>query len=214
MNYSDFRNKFKNMPVIFSRDLSGKRAKETQLMRNQLNRWRQKRLIIKLKRGAYVLNELDRKINPSLQVIANQLYGPSYVSLESALSLYGLIPERVSDITSVTTKKTMVIKNNFGVFIYQHIKPDAFRGFKTLKEDSGLTVFIAEPEKAVMDFLYLNLDDIPVDNAAIFRDSYRFQNLEQLSSVKIIEFSKLYNNLKLMKVADNFSDFIKGKAKL
>ena len=212
MNYADFRNKFKGMPVIFSRDLSGRKAKEAQLMRNQLNRWREKGLIIKLKRGAYILNELDRKINPSLQFIANQLYGPSYASLEFALNLYGLIPERVSDITSVTTKKTMVIKNDLGVFIYQHIKPDAFRGFKALKEDPGTTVFIAEPEKAVVDFLYLNLDNMPVDNAAIFRDSYRFQNLEQLKAAKIMEFSKLFNNPKLIKVAGNFSEFIKGEA--
>jgi len=212
MNYTDFRNKFKDMPVIFSRDLSGRKAKEAQLMRNQLNRWRQKGLIIKLKRGAYILNELDRKNSPGLQFIANQLYGPSYVSLEFALNLYGLIPERVSDITSVTTKKTMVIKNDLGVFIYQHIKPDAFRGFKALKEDSGITVFIAEPEKAVVDFLYLNLNNMPVDSAAIFRDSYRFQNLEQLKAAKIMKFSKLFDNPKLIKVAENFSKFIKGKA--
>ena len=212
MNYTDFRNKFKDMPVIFSRDLSGRKAKEAQLMRNQLNRWRQKGLIIKLKRGAYILNELDRKNSPGLQFIANQLYGPSYVSLEFALNLYGLIPERVSDITSVTTKKTMVIKNDLGVFIYQHIKPDAFRGFKALKEDSGITVFIAEPEKAVVDFLYLNLNNMPVDNTAIFRDSYRFQNLEQLKAAKIMKFSKLFDNPKLIKVAENFSKFIKGKA--
>lgn len=212
MNYAGFKNKFKDMPVIFSRDLSGRAAKEAQLMRNQLNRWREKGLIIKLKRGAYILNELDRKISLSSQFIANQLYGPSYVSLEFALNLYGLIPERVSDITSVTTKKTMVIKNDLGVFIYQHIKPDAFRGFKALKEDSGTTVFIAEPEKAVVDFLYLNLNNMPVDNTAIFRDSYRFQNLEQLKAAKIMELSKLFNNSKLMKVARNFSEFIKEKA--
>jgi len=212
MDYAAFRNKFKGAPVIFSRDLSGRKTGETQAMRNQLNRWCAKGMIIKLKRGVYILNESDRKINPGSQFIANQLYGPSYISLEFALNFYGLIPERVSDITSVTTKKTMAIKNDLGVFIYQHIQPDAFRGFKALKEDSELTVFIAEPEKAVVDFIYLNLDNMPVDKTTVFRDSYRFQNLEQLKATRIIELSRLFNNTKLMKVAKNFSEFIKEEA--
>lgn len=211
MNYADFRNKFKDMPVIFSRDLSGRKANEAQAMRNQLNRWCLKGLITKLKRGAYILNESDRKINPGLQFIANQIYAPSYVSLEFALNLYGLIPERVSDITSVTTRKTITIKNQLGTFIYQHIKPDAFRAFRAVKEDAGTTFFIAEPEKAVVDFLYLNLNNMPVDNTALFRDSYRFQNLEQLKAAKIMELSGLFNNSKLTKVAGNFCDFIKKK---
>lgn len=212
MNYTDFRNKFKYTPVIFSKDLSGRKAKETQAMRNQLSRWCAKGLIIKLKRGVYILNESDRNINPGLQFIANQLYGPSYVSLEFALNLYGLIPERVSDITSVTTRKTMIIRNDLGVFIYQHIKPDVFRGFKAVKEDTGTTFFIAEPEKAVVDFLYLNLNNMPVDNTAIFRDSYRFQNLEQLKAARITEFSRLFNSSKLTKAAGNFLKFIKEGA--
>ena len=209
MDYISFKNRLKDMPVIFTRDLSGGENKKMQAMRNQLGRWHEKGLIIKLKRGVYVLNEADRKFNLSLQFIANQLYGPSYVSVEFAFSLYGLIPEKVSDVTSITTRKTMVIKNDLGVFSYQHIKPDAFRGFKALKEDSGMTTFIAEPEKAVVDFLYLNLSKIPVDNTAIFKDSYRFQNLGQLKPAKIMRLSKLFNNLKLMKVAVNFSNFIK-----
>jgi len=213
MNYLNFKNKFRDMPIIFTKDLFNTEVKKMQLMCNQLSRWRQKGLIIKLKRGAYILNEADRKYNLSLQFIANQLYGPSYVSVEFAFNLYGLIPEKVSDVTSVTTRKTMVIKNDLGIFSYQHIKPDAFRGFKLLKEDSGLTVFIAEPEKAVVDFLYLNLSKIPIDNIAIFKDSYRFQNLEQLKMDRIIELSKLFNNPKLMKVAANFCDFIKEEVK-
>jgi len=212
MNYIAFKNKVKDLPVIFSRDLFSRKTRENQPMRNQLTRWCRKGLIIKLRRGAYILNEADRKINPGLKFIANQLYGPSYVSLEFALNLYALIPEKVVDITSVTTRKTMSIKNDLGVFIYQHIKPSAFRGFNALKEDYGFTVFIAEPEKAVVDFLYLNLGKIPADNTAIFRESYRFQNLERLSRARIMELSKLFNNPKLMKVAENFSNLLKGRA--
>jgi predicted transcriptional regulator of viral defense system len=180
-----------------------------QTLRNQLNRWQQKGLIIKLKRGVYLLNENDRKINPSLYVIANQLYGPSYISLEYALNFYGLIPERVIDVTSVTTKKTMLIKNSLGNCIYQHIKPESFRGFNTKKDNAGFTFFIAEPEKAVVDWLYLNLKKITEGAKDIFGESFRFQNVEDLKKHRITELAKLFNNPKLMRVANNFCDFIK-----
>ena len=111
-----------------------------------------KKLIIKLKRGFYVLNENDRKVTPSRFYIANRLYGPSYISMESALSFYGFIPEQVSALTSVTTKKTLRIRNDSGDFLYQHIKPETFRGFKAAKDNTGFDFFIAVPEKAIVDF--------------------------------------------------------------
>lgn len=86
--------------------------------------------------------------------IAKEIYSPSYVSLEYALSIYGLIPERVVDVTSVTTKKPIEFKNKLGVFIYQHIKENCFTGFIEKEDENGLVYFIATPEKAVADFLY------------------------------------------------------------
>lgn len=208
MNYLEFKNKLLNLPIILTKDLLGL-EKSSQGLRNQLNRWQQKKLIIRLKRGAYLLNENDRKINPSRGFIANQLYWPSYLSLEYALNLYELIPEKVVDLTSVATKKTMRINNTLGTFIYQHIKPQAFRGFKAVKDESGLTFFIAEPEKAVVDFLYLNLKKIPAGSKDIFEESFRFQNLDGLKPDRIVEVAKLFNNRKLMKVAGNFCEFAK-----
>lgn len=208
MNYAQFKNKVQNLPLIVSKDMV-RLEKNSQIIRNQFNRWQDKGLIIKLKRGAYLLNENDRKVNPSRNFIANQLYGPSYVSLEYALNFYDLIPERVFDITSVTTKKTMRFKNNLGVFVYQHIKPDAFRGFKKAREGSGLSFFIAEPEKAVVDFLYLNLKKFRANALDAFKSSYRFQNTEKLKKSKIMEFAKVFNNQNLKKVAQLFCEFIR-----
>ena len=208
MNYADFKNSTQNLPIILTKSLSGLKFQE-QTMLNQLYRWQKKRLIIQLKRGVYLLNKNDRKIKPSRVFIASQLYNPSYVSMEYALSFYGLIPERVADITSITTKKTTKFKNELGDFVYQHIKPETFRGFKSVKDESGYTYFIAEKEKAVVDLFYLNLNKINSLSFELFEKYFRFQAVEGLKQKKIIEFAKLFNNSKLMRLVKLFCTYIK-----
>lgn len=212
MRYQDFKNTFRNLPFILTQDLL-RQEKNRQVLRNQMNRWQKRGMIIRLKRGIYILNENDRKINPSRYVIANQLNPVSYISLESALGFYGLIPEAIIDVTSVTTKKTLRLRNKMGSFIYQHIKPNAFRGFKANKDEYGLTFFIAEPEKAVVDFLYLNLGRIPVGAKDIFAASFRFQNTDNLKPLRIRELAKLFQNQKLLLVINNLLEFIKKETK-
>lgn len=205
MDYTQFKNKYQYAPFILSRD-EVRLEKNAQIIRNQFSRWQDKGLIIKLKRGTYLLNKNDRKINPSRLFISNQLYGPSYVSLEYALNFYGLIPERVSDVTSVATRKTIRFQNELGVFTYQRIKPQAFRGFRKNVDEAGLPYFIAEPEKALLDFLYLNLNKFPRDLKDLFEISYRFQNLDILRKRKIVELAEMFNNHKLMKIVGGFCD--------
>lgn len=212
MNYTQFKNKFHKLPFIASKDVL-MLAKDSQAMRNQFNRWQKKGLIIKLKRGMYLLNKNDRKINPSLIFLANQLYAPSYVSLEFALNYYDLIPERVVDLTSVTTKKTMLFKNEFGVFAYQHIKTGAFRAFKMLKDVNNMPLLIAEPEKAVVDFLYLNLSRFKNNIEEQFGSSYRFQNTETLKQKRLIELARVFESDRLMKLVKSFCTFMRNEAK-
>jgi hypothetical protein len=211
MRYAEFKNTFFKLPFITVQDIL-RRAKAKQPLRNQLNRWQQRKLIVRLKRGIYMLNEDDRKVNPSRYAIAGRLNSPSYISLESALNFYGFIPEKVTAVTSVTTKKTLRIDNQVGSFIYQHIKPDAFSGFRAHKDESGLTFFIAEPEKAIVDFLYLNLKRIPVKATDIFEFSFRFQNMEGLRPRRIKELARLFANRKLSLVVKNLLEFIKKEA--
>ena len=208
MNYAEFKNKTEKWPIIFSQDLMPHRG-DKQIIRNQLERWRVRKLLIKLRRGAFLLNTTDRKGDPSRTYIANQLYGPSYVSLEYALQFYGLIPERVNDLTSVTTRKTMRFTNEIGTFIYQHIKPKVFRAFKMLKDETGLVFFIAEPEKALIDFFYLNLNKLQTEDEKIFEESYRLQNLEVLKMKKVMEFAEFFDCDKLVRVSRSFCRFLK-----
>ncbi|MCX5686964.1 MAG: hypothetical protein NTW09_05880 [Candidatus Omnitrophica bacterium] len=212
MNYADFRKMVLRLPVISSKDILFFERKR-QSIRNQLNRWQDRGLVVKLRRGMYILNENDRKVNPSRQFIANQLYAPSYVSLEYALNLYGLIPERVTEVTNVSTRKTVTFKNALGVFVYQHIKPAAFSGFKAARDEAGLSFFIALPEKAVVDFLYLNINKMEPSDTAIFGASYRFQNTESLSRAKIMKMATLFGNEKLTRLAGSFCQFIKNERK-
>ncbi len=212
MKYTQFKHKYQHLPIIWSKNIEGG-SQNRQIILNQLYRWQEQGLIVKLKRGIYLLNENDRKIDPSRSFIANQLYMPSYVSLEYALNFYGLIPEKVADLTSVTTKKTTRFSAQEGTFIYQHIKPGAFRGFKTFKDEANLTFFMALPEKAVVDFIYLNLEKFKVADSKIFERSYRFQNLEDLDKKLIMELTALYGSPKLIRILELFCAFVDRETK-
>jgi len=130
------------------------------------------------------------------------------VSLESALSYYSLIPEAVADVTSVSTKKTSRFTNSIGNFVYQRVKPDAFRGYRSYKDEAGLECLIAEPEKAVVDFLYLNLRKFKTAAKEVFKESYRFQNIEGLKPKKVFFWARLFKNSRLEAVAIEFCSFI------
>lgn len=87
--------------------------------------------------------------------IANRIYQPSYISLESALSYYNLIPEAVYITTSLTSNKTISFDTSEGRYSYRHIKPSIFFGYQVL-EWQGFPIKMAELEKVMLDYLYLN----------------------------------------------------------
>ena len=206
MNFSEFKTQFQNKPLILSWDVV-QMAKDPQAMRNQLSRWQKKGLLIGLRKGVYMLGPQDRKIDVSKEVIANRIYEPSYLSLEYALNFYGLIPEEVVDLTSITTRKTMRFKNKLGHFVYQHIQPKAFRGFRKMGNEKN-SYFMAEPEKAVVDFLYLNLSQFTKNVKEILEHSFRFQNIEGLNRKKLTELGKLFGSKKLMRALKLFGQWI------
>ena len=206
MNFTEFKNQFQNSQFILSQDIVPL-AKNPQAMRNQLSRWQKKGLLIGLRKGVYMLSPNDRKIDIDNQAVANRLYEPSYLSLEYALNFYGLIPEGVVDLTSITTRKTMRFKNDLGHFIYQHIQPKAFRGFRKMGNEKN-SFFMAEPEKAVVDFLYLNLAQFTENVREILEQSFRFQNIEELKNKRLMELGKLFGNKKLMRVLKQLGRWI------
>ena len=112
--------------------------------------------LIALRRGLYLPGpELDLPL-PNNFLIANHLRGPSYVSLESALSYCGLIPERVFEISSVTTKTSKTYETAIGRFSYQHlITPYYSFGIKSVRLTDMQTALVASPEKALCDKIIL-----------------------------------------------------------
>ncbi|MBQ4407770.1 MAG: hypothetical protein II852_12280 [Bacteroidales bacterium] len=122
--------------------------------RNNLTRWCAKGLLVKLKNEFYAFPEY-KQVNDFARYIANKMYRPSYISLHSALSFYGIIPEEVVSITSVTTMKTNQFVNDFGTYTYQKVKRNLFFGYEPKLLQDGRAMLFATPEKAILDLLYL-----------------------------------------------------------
>ncbi|MFA6494677.1 MAG: hypothetical protein WCT49_06525 [Candidatus Paceibacterota bacterium] len=114
-----------------------------------LHAYTEKAFFTKLRNGLYSMED-ER---PNLYFAANKIYRPSYVSLETALSYYGIIPETVYSITSITSKPTRDFEALGIDFSYARIKQKAFQGYTARKEGES-TVLFAEPEKAFADYLY------------------------------------------------------------
>ena len=119
---------------------------QTEYMLAQLT---QEGLLQRLKRGVYTL----KTDPPTEKEIANALYKPSYISYDYALGYYNLIPEMVYEVTSATTKPTRLFTTDTLAFGYYTIKTQAYTGY-TLKKEGERAFLIAEPEKAVVDYIY------------------------------------------------------------
>lgn len=113
----------------------------------------QKGILVRLKRGVYVVAPEISGKPLSLGLIANHLYGPSYVSLHWALSWYGLIPESVFTVTSVTSRHTRMFDTPLGRYTYRGVSPAYFPiGIRSV-EDNGIAYLMASAEKALCDML-------------------------------------------------------------
>lgn len=107
--------------------------------------------IIRVKKGLYVFGDELRRRPYSRELLANLVYGPSFVSLDSALSYHGLIPERIEALTSVTTKRAKAFDTPVGSFIYRQSPKGSFHlGMDRVKE-GDVAFLIATPERALAD---------------------------------------------------------------
>lgn len=109
--------------------------------------------IIRLKRGLYVVSPEVSGQSLNRYLIANHIYGPSYVSMHTALRHYGLIPERVFLIQSLTTKHTRSFENAVGCFDYENCNQAYFSLGVRCERESGIAYLIASPEKALCDVI-------------------------------------------------------------
>lgn len=144
-------------------------------------------LFLKIRNGLYAL----RVDPPQEEAIANKLYAPSYISFEYALARYGVIPESVYAVTSATTRITREFIINNKSFTYSHIKKQAYRGYR-IEKMGGVTALMAEPEKALVDYLYfVDLKQKTLNERLIIR---------RMKKKSIMEYAKLFGRKSLMRI--------------
>lgn len=172
--------------------------------------------IVRVKKGLYILGDSLRRRPFCRELLANLIYGPSYVSLEYALHYHGLIPERVETVTSVTCGRSRTFDSPVGNFSYRMIPMEAFRtGMDRVELDDGRSFLIATPEKALADRIVADrgadistqkglheylLADLRIDPAS----------LRRLDPTRLTEIVWHYRSRKLKLLVDLFTRLSKG----
>ncbi len=176
--------------------------------RNKIKQLIDKKEIIKIKKGLYVFGETSSLEPYSVETLANLIYGPSYISMEYALSFYGMIPERVTTITSITNKRNKYFKTHIGDFSYQYINSKLYPNGITIKKiDEKHQILLASKEKALIDMLYFNKKNMNTKEIEEYiLDNLRIDESElmKLDSVKLKKLENIYGNY-----TKGISDFIK-----
>jgi predicted transcriptional regulator of viral defense system len=150
VNYLSFEKTFKKFVTV---SVSQIRATGQVFDKNNLGRWGKQDLLIKLKNGCYAFADMANA-QGFAHYAAGKIYKPSYISLRTALAFHGIIPKEANEITSVSSLKTAMFENKLGTFSYKKIKPNLMFGYNAM-ENNGLAFYMASPEKAILDLLYL-----------------------------------------------------------
>lgn len=189
MNYWEFSNSFFNQVCLNIHQIN---EKFPGMDKNNLSRWVKQGKLIKLRNGYYSFPEYLNE-NSSQMYIANRIYKPSCISLQTALSFYGIIPESIINVTSITTLKTVEFENSFGTFSYKTIQPKLFFGYMQKPFLKNMTFLLADPEKAILDLLYI----YPFYNSHNEIEELRFDKdiiNEEVNPVKLFEYTARFNN--------------------
>lgn len=162
----------------------------------RLVEWQKKNYIRKLINKWYLFAEVPMD-ELMLFRISNCLCQPSYISLESALGHYHFIPEAVYSLQAITTRKTITYKTMAGTFNYRTLKPAFYFGYRILHKDK-LPVLVAEPEKALLDYLYLtgSLNSLKDMKALRINHAALQQTIDWK---KLDDYAKLFNSKTLDK---------------
>jgi len=187
MLYQDFRNVFIDLVCFTSNQVY---AWYPGFNKNNLSRWVKKEYLIKLRNGFYMFRELSDTPNLNLYV-ANRIYRPSCISLHTAMAFYGLIPEAVVSIVSVSTLKTASFTNDLGSFSYKKLSEKLFTGFDHMPFLKDKTILMASPEKALLDLLYL----------------YPFYNAEKDVLDLRLDSDMLHENINVSKLRELLTNF-------
>jgi predicted transcriptional regulator of viral defense system len=166
--------------------------------RRQLSRWTKAGRLYQLRRGIYALAPPFQKVKPHPFLVANRMVRASYVSLQAALAHYGLIPEYVPVVTSVTTARPGRWETPLGVYEFRHVKASLLFGYRLTDLGGGQKAFVATPEKALLDLIYLQAGG---DSPDYLRE-LRLQNLDRLDAEELRRQAKRTGSAKLRRAAE------------
>jgi len=194
MKWEELLRQVAGEPVFRAGFLAGS-GESLPVLRLQLSRWVRAGKLIHLAKGLYTLAEPYRKRAPHPFVLANAMKKGSYVSLQSALAYFGMIPEHVATVTSVTTQRPSQVETPLGRFLFRHIKKEWFSGCTQEDLGSGQKAFVATPEKALLDLVYLT----PGADRFEFLTELRLQNLERLDRDALVRLAQTGKSPKLLR---------------
>ncbi len=177
-------------------------------LRKQLSRWTRSGRLYQLRRGLYVLAPPLQKVKPHPFLVANRLVRASYVSGQSALAHYGLIPEHVPAVTSVTTARPGRWDTPLGRYEFRHVRLNLFFGYRQLALSQGQRAYVATPEKALLDLIYLQAGG---DSLAYLKE-LRLQNLERLNPEELARHAERAGSPKLRRAAARVNDMARVEA--
>jgi predicted transcriptional regulator of viral defense system len=200
MTYLAFRSKMKHFPVFTTEDI---RALDARFDFRRLYEWQQRGHIRKIVRGCYLFSDVE--VDEALVMrIANRVYRPSYISLETALSHYHLIPEHVYAMTSASVRRTYEFATPWGRLSYRTINRRLFFGY-TVTSDR---VRIAMPEKALLDYLYLNPSLASADDFASRRIDRNVVQ-EQVDEARLRSYLVRFSQKRLTDRARRFMEWVR-----
>jgi predicted transcriptional regulator of viral defense system len=161
---------------------------------NQVKRALAKGELIRIRRGLYLLSKRYQRQSINPFGLAQKIYGPSYISFESALSYHGMIPEAVYSITSASSKRSREFKTPQGIFTYSQIPLRVFSEGIMRIDEEGHVFLMATPLKAFSDYVYVNhLDwhglEPLVESLRLDKDALKI-NFDELEELKIVYASK------------------------
>lgn len=191
MNYVELSRIFGERPFFTKSDIM---LRDPGFSNNRISDWQKKGYINRLANNFYVWAN-QRYDQTQIMLLANKIYQPSYISHKSALRFYNFIPEGVFVHFSVTTRKTKNIKTTLGEFHYLSCKTSLFFGYR-IHSHNAISILIAEPEKALLDFLYLT----PTIKTAADVQGLRL-NYVEISTVikveKLLNYSRVFDNARV-----------------
>jgi predicted transcriptional regulator of viral defense system len=166
-------------------------------VRVQLSRWVKSGRVVRIHKGWYTLNHPFRRALLDMNIVASTIKQGAYVSLQSALAYHGMIPEYVPETTCVTTGRPLIIDSPVGRMRYRHIKNIAFFGYS--QDDRGIQpAFIAKPEKALLDLLYLTSGSANAE----YLSELRLQGTEDLDRKMLAYIATRFESPKLERMID------------